>query len=123
MYQQAPYIGGSPDGFVSCDCCPQTALIEIKAPWRLREVGLTSWQLLEYLDEKQNLRRNHSYFHQINLYLGIFNLEKAYFVVYARQAVLTEVINFDKTFFKFQIKNLKEYYLTKYLPSVLGRAI
>ena len=123
LYKEAPYIGGSPDGFVSCDCCPQPVLVETKAPFRLREVGLTSWRLLEYLDEGQNLRKNHSYYHQINLYLGIFNLQKAYFIVYAKQGVLSKVINFDKEFFEYQIKNLKEYYLTKYLPSLLGKVI
>ena len=123
LYKEAPYIGGSPDALVSCDCCSQPALIEIKCPARLLQVGLTSWRLLEYLDEGQNLCKNHTYFHQINLYLGIFNLEKAHFVVYAKQEVLSKVINFDKEFFEYQIKNLKEYYLTRYLPSLLGKAL
>ena len=30
LHKHAPYIGASADGFVSCDCCPEPILIELK---------------------------------------------------------------------------------------------
>ena len=123
LYKEAPYIGSSPDGLVSCDCCKEPALVELKAPFRLRQVGLTSWKLLEYLDEKQFLRKSHTYYHQISLYMGVFNLKRAHFVIYAKDEIISQIVHFDKDFFDYQIRNLKEYYLTKYLPSILGKAV
>ena len=123
LHKHAPYIGASADGFVSCDCCPEPILIELKCPFRLAQVGVSSWKLLEYLDEHQILRKTHTYYHQISLYLGIFGLKKAYFVIYAKGEVISQIIHFDKDFFDFQIKNLREYYLTRYLPAVLGKAL
>ena len=123
LHKHAPYIGASADGFVSCDCCPEPILIELKCPFRLAQVGVSSWKLLEYLDEHQILRKTHTYYHQISLYLGIFGLKKAYFVIYAKGEVISQIIHFDKDFFDFQIKNLREYYLTRYLPAVLGKTL
>ena len=123
LYKDAPYIGGSPDGLISCDCCSETVLLEVKCPFRLAQTGISNWKLLEYLDECQTLRRNHTYFHQINLYLGIFDLKKAHFIIYAKGKVISQIIHFDKEFFDFQIRNLKEYYLTQYLLSILGKVL
>ena len=123
LLKDAPYIGGSPDGIVACQCCTQPYLIELKCPFRLADVGLTSWKLLEYLDENQILRKNHSYYNQINLYLGILDLKKAFFVIYAKDKIISQIVHFDEEFFKFQVHNLQEYYLTKYLPSVLGKKL
>ena len=123
LLKEAPYIGGSPDGLVSCDCCPEPALVELKCPFRLAQSGVTSWRLLEYLDEQQILRKNHTYYHQISLYMGIFDLKKTHFVVYAKGEIISQIVHFEKDFFDFQVKNLQEYYLTQYLPSVLGKAV
>ena len=123
LYKDAPYIGASPDALVSCDCCTEPVIVELKCPFRLSQVGVTSWRLLEYLDENQVLRKNHSYYHQVSLYLGVFNLKRAHFVIYAKGEIISQIIHFDKEFFKFQIQNLQEYYLTRYLPSVIGKKL
>lgn len=123
LLKEAPYIGGSPDGLVSCDCCPEPALIELKCPFRLAQSGITNWKLLEYLDDQQILRKNHTYYHQISLYMGIFDLKKTHFVVYAKGEIISQIVHFEKEFFDFQVKNLQEYYLTRYLPSVIGKAV
>ena len=51
------------------------------------------------------------------------NIKTAYFVVYARDEVIIRQIEFDKQFFEFQIKNLSEYYMNYYLPTVIGTKI
>ena len=121
LYDKFPYIGGSPDALVLCDCCKEPFLIEVKCPFRLAETGISSWRILEYFDERQNLKKTHTYFNQINLYQGIMNINIAYFVVYARGEVIIRQINLDQDFFNFQIKNLSEYYLTYYLHTVIGK--
>ena len=57
LYDKFPYIGGSPDAIVLCDCCKEPFLIEAKCPFRLAETGISSWRILGYFDELQNLKR------------------------------------------------------------------
>ena len=123
LYSKAPFIGGSPDGLITCNCCTEPYLVEVKCPYRLKDTGLQNWRILEYLDEQQCLRRTHTYFNQINLYQGILGLKKAFFVIYARDEIIVKLIHFDNIFFDFQIKNLKEYYFKHYLPTVIGKKI
>ena len=123
LYNEAPYIGGSPDGLIACKCCKEAYLVEVKCPYRLRDTGLQNWRILEYLDEQQTLRRTHTYFNQINLYQGILGIQKAFFVIYARDEIIVKLIHFDKFFFDFQVQNLKEYYYNYYLPTVIGTRI
>ena len=70
LYKHAPWIGGSPDAILSCSCHGQF-LVKIECPFRLKDTGVENWEILEYLDEEQNLKRNHTYFNQVNLYQGI----------------------------------------------------
>lgn len=123
VYKKAPYIQGSPDSIFTCDCCEEAYVVEVKSPYRLREVGLESWRILEYLDKDKCLKKSHSYYNQLNLYQGILNVSQAYFVVYAKDKVLVDTIEFDKDFFENQIKNLTEYYINYYLPSVIKKRI
>lgn len=123
LYKKAPFLGGSPDGIISCQCCSESYLIEVKCPFRLKETGLQNWPILEYLDEQQNLRRTHTYFNQLNLYQGILGIRKAFFVIYARDEIIIKLIHFDQIFFDFQVQNLTEYYMKYYLPTVIGTKI
>jgi hypothetical protein len=55
-----PYIAGSPDGIVLCNCCP-TAVLEIKCPFTLVDKSVKNgWKDLEYLNmnDKQILELN-----------------------------------------------------------------
>ena len=123
LYKEYPFIAGSPDGILSCDCCPESFLIECKCPYRLRDTGVSNWRILEYFDGNQVLKSSHTYTNQINLYQGILGLQKCFFVVYAKNEVIVKLINFDKVFFEFQVKNITEYYTKHYLPTVIGKRI
>ena len=79
--------------------------------------------MLEYVDERCQLKKGHTYFNNINLYLEMLEIETAYFIVYVKDRVIVNTINFDGQFFKFQIDNLKQYYVDHYLLSVLGKPI
>ena len=78
---------------------------------------------MEYFDENQNLKKTHNYYSQMTLYQGIMNIQTAYFVVYAKGEVIIRRIEFDKQFFDFQVKNLSEYYMKYYLPTIIGTNI
>lgn len=124
LHSTLPYIGASPDAIVSCSC-HQPALIEIKAPYRLKSVGLNpdGWNILEYLDNEKKLKKSHQYFNQLNLYQGITQIHVAYFVVYANDGIIVDKIVFDEEFFNYQISNIKNYYDKYYLPTVVSTNI
>ena len=122
LSESLPFVGASLDGYATCECC-NPSVIEIKSPFRLRETGLAAVSVLEYLDENNKLRTSHTYYHQINLYMGITQCESTYFIIYARDAIMVQKINFDPTFFQEQLSKIKMYYLTHYLPSILGRRL
>ena len=123
LYERVPYIAGSPDGIVSCECHTESFLVEIKCPYRLKSVGISGWKILEYLDARQKLKKNHTYMNQVNLYQGITGIKTAYFVVYAKDDVIIDTIDFDESFFRYQIYNMENYYKNHYLPTVLGKNI
>ena len=122
LSKSLPFVGASLDGYATCDCC-NPSVIEIKSPFRLRETGLAAASALEYLDENSKLRTSHSYYHQINLYMGITQCESTFFIIYAKDDIMVQKINFDPTFFQEQLSKIKMYYLTHYLPSILGRKL
>ena len=123
LHKKYPFIGGSVDGLLICDCCAKPYLIEVKCPFRLKDTGIENWTILEYLDQNQKLKMSHTYYNQINLYQGILEIDTAFFVVYAKNKIFTQLINFDKNFFDNQIQNISEYYCKYYLPTVLGKKI
>ena len=85
IYDKIPFLGASPDGVATCGCCPKGVLLEVKSPYRLRETGLNSWKVLEYFNENQKLKQNHTYFHQIQFYLGVLGLEQCHLIIYAKK--------------------------------------
>lgn len=123
FYDKAPYIAGSPDAVFSCDCCTEDHLVEVKCPFRLKDVGIGGWKILEYLDPSQMLRVSHTYNHQINLYQGILGLKSASLIVYAKGEIIEIPLKFDQVFFETMINHLSQYYLKHYLPSVIGKRI
>ena len=123
LYKEYPFIGGSPDAVLTCDCCLNSFLVEIKCPYRLKDTGLENWQILEYFDSDQGLKKSHTYYNQINLYQGILKTETAFFVVYAKGEVIVKMINFNEDFFNFQIENISQYYLNYFLPTVINKNI
>ena len=89
----------------------------------MKDTGIENWSILEYFDKDQNLKRNHTYFNQINLYQGILGIQDAFFIVYAKGKIIIKEIKFDESFFDYQIKNISQYYMDFYLPTVIGKKI
>lgn len=59
---QWPYLGASPDGVVSCPCCPQ-AVLKMKCPYKYRHTDLTTVKDKDfYLDRELKLKVDHAYY-------------------------------------------------------------
>ena len=124
IHSEYSYLGASPDSIFVCKCCKEPYLIEVKSPHRLKDTGIQAWPILnDYLNNDGSLKFHHSYYHQIQFYLGLLKLTKCYFVIYAKNEVLFELISFNPDFHQNQINNCQEYYFNHYFPTVAGRTI
>ena len=115
------YIGTSPDGIVSCSCCENSCL-EIKCPYSINHLSPKSVDaVLPYLvrdGEDLHLKRNHKYFTQCQMHMGITGLKRTYFYIWTAHGSSIEIIDFDAEFYH-QLKNdIKLYYENYYLKSI-----
>ena len=81
-----PFLGASPDGISQCDCCEER-VVEIKCPYCYKE-GLpdedTSNFCMVNEGGKWTLKRDHTYFYQVQLQLHVCGMNYADFVVWTR---------------------------------------
>ena len=98
------YIGASPDGLLSCECCECCGIdvIEVKCPYCKKDAMLDVEEKGFYLKKDQHdslkLDRDHAYFYQIQTQLGVCKLESAYFVVWTENDMHSEKISFGEQF-------------------------
>ena len=123
LYKSLPILGASLDGWVTCDCCTEPRVLEVKCPFSIKDSSLSeNGKNLAYLTENLELRENHQYYFQIQTYLGIYNCKKAYFGVWTAKDMHITEINFNEKLWKEIKNNLHEYY-TKYYTKLYTKKI
>lgn len=114
--EEMPFIGGSIDGLVSCNCCYEDIILEIKCAYSARtDSAPVDWRKLQYINKNGSLRKKHAYYAQTQTYLAIYKLQAAYFVVWTPAESLILKIKYDERFWNNSKKLLKEYYFNSYL--------
>jgi len=111
MWSNSKYIelSCSPDGIIS-GYYGENALIEIKCPLLLKTVNpnnfektLTRKQMKNFCLERRNdqiqLKRDHPYYYQIQLAMGITELTTCHFVVWSPKGMFYEEVTFHPVFF------------------------
>ena len=99
---QHPFIGASPDGLVKCDCHGE-GVLEIKCPWVLRYCNILDYandksSCLEHVDGKVKLKRNHSYFYQVQCQMKCTNRTWCHFFVCTSKDTFLESITYGEDF-------------------------
>ena len=101
LYQTNPIIGVSVDGILICDCHSERRVIEIKAPYSLRDRSVKKYGCqLVYLSDDLKLKRSHPYFTQIQIGMGVYGIEKSVFVVWSKYDFIEIEIFFDSVYFQ-----------------------
>ncbi|XP_063221397.1 uncharacterized protein LOC134530485 isoform X1 [Bacillus rossius redtenbacheri] len=116
-----PYLGASPDGLVGTD-----KLLEVKCLYSLKDkvleeaVTLKGKKLcIESVNGQLQLRRNHSYYFQIQGQLNICDREYCDFVVYAGGKIIVECIVRDKILWQEKmLPKLSQFYMDCILPEI-----
>ena len=119
-----PYIASSPDGIVSCHCCPK-AVLEIRCIFTLADKSVKDgWNNLDYLNmnDKQILERNqkHPYYTQLQGQMAVRSLKMGHIFVWSPKGSLQTIVNFDPMFWIHLQETLSTFFKAYTLPYLLS---
>ncbi|XP_072142295.1 uncharacterized protein [Dermacentor andersoni] len=114
--KENPCIGASPDGLVTCSCCA-TRVLEVKCPVNLER--FQAKELTTLSNGKLSLKKTSRYFCQIQVQMGILEVEMAdFFVFQDSENVLLLTANFDRDFFSAVVERAVYFFKSYVLPYV-----
>ena len=125
-----PFMGASPDGFCSCDCCGER-IIEIKCPYSIRKVSpvadsalANSRYCLKRDDHgKVSLSSKHAYYTQIQTQLLISHQKKCDFICWTSHGLFFETIDEDSQLQDEITSKCKDFFVTYILPEILTQRL
>ena len=122
-----PYLGASPDGFVSCSCCG-CGLLEIKCPFKFRDHSPTAEELLS--DPSYCLKRitigeihlsvSHKYYCQVQGQIVMCDSKHCDFVCWTTKGIFIDRIGRDDHFISDILPDLKLFFTNYVLPELLS---
>ena len=118
-----PYLGATPDGLVSYDCCDE-GIIEIKCPYKHRDthpkdVADPRFYLKISEDGELYLSRSHKYYRQIQGQLAICEKEYCDFICWTPHGMHTEHILPEDSYLNETIPQLDAFFVKVLLPLLL----
>ena len=121
---ELPYIGASPDGIVTCSCCPKRVL-EIKCPTSCMHSPpvADNVECLTQADGKTALKKNHKYFTQTMGQMAVTKLCCADFFVYSDRGCHLERITYDDNLWQTILKQLQKFFVTFIVPELILRTV
>ena len=116
-----PFMGATPDGVGSCDCCGEV-LLEIKCPYCRRAADVDdNVDCLEQRNDKLSLKLSHAYYYQVQCQLLLTNKEFCDFVVWTEKAFFMERIAFDESFCEKMVDRATQFFKKVLLPELIGK--
>ena len=122
-----PFLGASPDGVATCDCCG-VKLVEIKCPFSKKFQTLDSSDPKFYLNNIDiggetglKLDRTHMYYYQVQTQLGVCEKVSSFFVVWTKEDMHVEIIDFDFEMFSEICENAKVIFDKAIMPELVGK--
>ena len=125
-----PYLGASPDGVVSCDCCG-TGVLEIKCTYKYRNEVPTcddalcdrSYFLKEFETGTIRLSPLHKYYYQVQAQMSICNTSYCDFVCWTTKGIFVERLTKDENFVTSKLPRFKRFFCEYLLPEILTRKL
>lgn len=116
-----PYLGASPDGLVSCNCCGE-GVIEIKCPYSIAHLDPNETPpdyVTSTKDGSYKLKRSHMYYSQVQGQLAITGKSWCDFVIFTKHGHIRERIHVDEVFCVNLKAKLKTFFYQHVLPVLL----
>lgn len=123
--EEYPYLGASPDGLVTCNCC-HDGIIEIKCSYKFRDVSVTEACRDKtfhcYIAENGDvhLKRTSAWYEQIQMQLGVTKKQYCDFVLYTKKELFIERIHLDESFWNSLVNKCEAFYKKFVVPKLLG---
>ena len=116
---QYPHLGASPDGVTMCECCGKGVVEPYSAiDFTLQESAL---DYLQYAAESIRLKKEHSYFYQVQTQIFLCQAQFAHFAVWALKGIHIERIEPCVEFFLGVMAKVQPFYLRVILPELIGK--
>lgn len=121
-----PHLGASPDALSSCKCHGK-GCVEVKCPFCIKDITISEAIskgvsiCLEQSLDRLTLKRNHPYWYQVQLQLGVSKLPHADFVVWTTKDIHIERIEANDEFIESQLKVASDVYISGILPELLAK--
>lgn len=128
-----PFLGASPDFLFDCPCTKCApfqgkGVGEIKCPWShkshtVRHAALTDPQFALFIHSDSHeleLKRNHSYFYQVQVQMGVTKRLLALFVCYTQIDVAFATVPFDPDFFNNLVSPSRSFFVRAVLPEIVA---
>ena len=118
LYEKKTMLGASVDGILCCECHPDDVIMEIKCPFSLKDTSICKeGYKLPYLNNDLKLKTTHPYYSQVQFGMGVYDINKALFIVWSKVDFVVNEISFDRDFFDQLVHNVSSYYELQYLPN------
>lgn len=122
------YIGASPDGVVQCGYCGK-GLVEIKCPFCMKDglpeeaeaSTLPSSFCMEIVEDKWHLRKQHTYYYQVQTQLNVCQLSYCDFVLWTKNGIEIDRIVRDIAFYNEMIEDVTHFFIYGMLPEIIGK--
>ena len=118
-----PFLGASPDGRVDFSRLNYFGLAEVKCPeTKYRVTPLEPCQdpdffFCEAVNGQCRLKRNHSYYSQVQGQMGASGASWCDFVVYTKKGISVERILFDAAYWATLKQKLETYFFTHFIKT------
>ena len=121
LCEDIPFVGGSPDSFVSCDCCGR-ACLEVKCPFSIRHTTpydpMVKLPYLKQAGGSLSINEAHRYYTQCQIQMAATKTESCHFFVWTSHGHFTQRLKFNNDFW-IQIKEeFQNFYLNYYIPNL-----
>lgn len=121
-----PHLGSSPDALLFCEHCEtHEGVLEIKCPYKWRtitplEAAKDKTFCCEIVENQTRLKRNHSYYYQIQGQLAITGRKWCDFFIWTLKGHSVERIHFDEEIWKSMCSKLKKFYVRAVIPEMFS---
>ena len=113
-----PFLGASPDGLVSCNCCGE-GLVEIKCPYCARDSPMADVECLK----ENKLDPSHRYSYQVQTQMLVTGRDYCDFVLWSEKEMMVERIEPNERMENEIISKSKAFFLHVILPEMTGSLI
>ncbi|CAL9699753.1 unnamed protein product [Knipowitschia caucasica] len=116
-----PFLGATPDGIGSCDCCGDV-ILEVKCPYCRKDSEIDeNVDCLEMRGEHLHLKTSHAYYYQVQCQLLLSKAKYCDFVVWTNTDFFSERITFNGEFCEDMVGRASEFFRKAVLPELVGK--